>query len=461
MSRTLLIAGLFLAAGLGAGYLLASRGAVAPDDDGDGRAARADATSTDDGGDDDTGEDAEGRPRPGFRQLPGRWRPAADADAGGTEDEPTAIGDLGYAGGYEPAGERSGVVFHRPELAQQGLNLCYDGGGPRATLVDMDGNVLHEWFYELRDLIGPEEIQRISETFGKVPDKYGYFRRAHALPTGELIAIFADAAVVKLSRDSEIVWSWLGNPHHDLWIDDETGRIHVLTRKIKVIPRYAKDRESAEDFITILSPDGELIDEISILEAFEQSDYASQKHIIPRGGDLQHTNTLEVLQGRLADRSPAFAKGNYLISCCRTDTIAVIDAKTRKVVWSLAGAWHRQHQPTILENGNMLLFDNRGHHNRSKVIEFDPFTQEIFWAYRHSKQTPFWTQTCGSNQRLENGNTLITETDTGRAFEVNREGKIVWEYYTPNRAGTDDEFIATLFEVIRLPADYFRDWTFE
>jgi hypothetical protein len=38
----------------------------------------------------------------------------------------------------------------------------------------------------------------------------------------------------------------------------------------------------------------------------------------------------------------------------------------------------------------------------------------------------------GGAQRLPNGNTLITESDKGRAFEVTREGEIVWDFYNPD-----------------------------
>jgi hypothetical protein len=31
-------------------------------------------------------------------------------------------------------------------------------------------------------------------------------------------------------------------------------------------------------------------------------------------------------------------------------------------------------------------------------------------------------------QQLPNGNLLVTEATDGRAFEITREGKIVWEY---------------------------------
>lgn len=419
--------------------------------------SESDEHATDNDADDDDSPD-----RPAFKELPGRWRPAAERGEGGEgEEQLNSLNDLGYAGGYEPSPDQSGVVFHATDLAAAGLNLAHDGAGPRATLMDMDGAVLHEWKYELRQLFDADEIREMAEMVGSVPDKFGYFRRVHAFPNGDLLAIFSDAALIKLDRNSNLLWAWRGAPHHDLWVDPDSGRIWTLTRKISTIPRYSKDRLSAEDFITVLSPGGELIEEFSILEAFERSDYSAQSQVIPRGGDLQHTNTIEVLDGRLADRSPAFAAGNVLISCCKTDTIAVVDPKSRKVVWSLSGAWHRQHQPTVLDNGRMLILDNRGFGGNSKVLEFDPFSQEVFWAYRHSDKTPFSTLTCGSNQRLANGNTLITETDSGRAFEVNREGKIVWEYLTPNRAGAEDQLIATLFEVIRLPADYFGAWLAE
>ena len=44
----------------------------------------------------------------------------------------------------------------------------------------------------------------------------------------------------------------------------------------------------------------------------------------------------------------------------------------------------------------------------------------------------FFSALIGSNQRLPNGNTLITESDKGHVFEITREGKIVWEFYNPN-----------------------------
>lgn len=122
------------------------------------------------------------------------------------------------------------MIFYADALAQPGLNLCNDGGGPSATLMSMDGTVLHEWHYELNELLTPDEIREIGETFNAVPDKFGYYRRVHPFPNGDLLAIFSDAAVIKLDRDSNLVWAWRGNPHHDLFVDS-TPRASCAVRR--------------------------------------------------------------------------------------------------------------------------------------------------------------------------------------------------------------------------------------
>ena len=100
----------------------------------------------------------------------------------------------------------------------------------------------------------------------------------------------------------------------------------------------------------------------------------------------------------------------------------------------------------------MLIFDNLGHRGMSKVVELDPFSQEIAWMYAGDEQNGFLSTTSGSNQRLANGNTLIVESNAGRAFEVTSDKRIVWEFHNPARAGEHDELISTLFDVVRIDA---------
>jgi hypothetical protein len=120
--------------------------------------------------------------------------------------------------------------------------------------------------------------------------------------------------------------------------------------------------------------------------------------------------------------------------------------------------WLRQHCPSLLDNGNILLFDNQGNYGASRILEFSPVTQEIAWEYKGDERGDFYSEKFGTVQRLPNGNSLIAESHYGRAMEVTQKGDIVWEYYNPARAGDEDEFIANLFEIERLPGDFPTDW---
>ncbi|MFQ5510877.1 MAG: hypothetical protein ACE5EO_03410 [Candidatus Krumholzibacteriia bacterium] len=51
---------------------------------------------------------------------------------------------------------------------------------------------------------------------------------------------------------------------------------------------------------------------------------------------------------------------------------------------------------------------------------------------------------------------LITESNYGRALEVTRDKKVVWEFLNPNRAGENNELIGTLFEMKRVEYSYPR-----
>jgi outer membrane protein assembly factor BamB len=248
----------------------------------------------------------------------------------------------------------------------------------------------------------------------------------------------------------------------------EEGLIYVLTREAEILPRISEEIPVLHDFVAVLAPDGTELQKVSLLEAIERSDYsdvleravsslAHPSREIDVRGDILHTNTLEILDGTLAGRLPAFRAGNVLVSMRHTNTIAVLDMNEAKIVWAMSGPWVMQHQPTVLADGNMLLFDNLGAGGLSRVIEFDPGTQEIKWSY-DGREYDLYSHTIGSNQRLRNGNTLITDSDHGRAIEVTPSKRIVWEFRTPSRAGDDREFIATLFELERLEPGFPLHW---
>jgi hypothetical protein len=113
----------------------------------------------------------------------------------------------------------------------------------------------------------------------------------------------------------------------------------------------------------------------------------------------------------------------------------------------------------ILDNGNMLFFDNLGGgEGTSRVVEVDPVTFETKWLYDGSDSDPLFSPTMSTASCLPNGNILITESNNGRALELSREKEVVWEFYNPYRIHPVEEYIATLPEVVRLPLTFPVHW---
>jgi hypothetical protein len=71
----------------------------------------------------------------------------------------------------------------------------------------------------------------------------------------------------------------------------------------------------------------------------------------------------------------------------------------------------------------------------SRVVEIDPATRKVIWRYDATysglPQWDFFSPIISGAQRLDNGNTLITEGTKGHLFEVAPSGEIVWSYWSP------------------------------
>lgn len=99
--------------------------------------------------------------------------------------------------------------------------------------------------------------------------------------------------------------------------------------------------------------------------------------------------------------------------------------------------------------------------NFSRVLEINPITKQIVWQYVQAKPTrdslvgndhKFYSNIMSGAQRLANGNTLITEADTGRIFEVTMAGDVVWEYAPDWVSGGG--FLGAVYRAYRVPAQW-------
>jgi len=374
---------------------------------------------------------------------PGANTGALDADS------VEQLAAIGYLAGSEVAPGRSGVTFNSTASAP-GFNLYNSGHRPEATLMDMDGEVLHRWQLPFEEAFPGHELPAGSTA-------HEHWRRVLLLPNGDLLAIHEGLGLLRIDKDSNLLWSNANGAHHDVSIAAD-GRIWALTRIAHINLSYNEKRPILEDYVSVLSPQGQDIASFSILDAFQRSHFSPLLENADRSGDIFHTNSLEILDGRFTGRSSALADGRALLSLNHLNLVAIMDLEELDILWTLSGFSIHQHDAELTPDGNLLFLDNTGHAGYSKVVEIDPTSQELVWAYFGDEQNGFLTATSGAQQRLPNGNTLIIESNAGRAFEVNPGGDIVWEFYNPHRAGDDDELIATLFDVQRIEPDFPLDW---
>jgi hypothetical protein len=384
----------------------------------------------------------------------GRWHMyrTHQFDADLTDEQRSQIAQLeaiGYAEGVHEGTFPSGVTRHDIERAGKGLNLLTSAHEPGALLIGMGGEVLHRWSLDFTDVWPDYPGKRQNTTF---------WRRAHLFENGDVLAIYEGLGIIRVDKRSRLLWSSPVRAHHDM-VPMPDGSVWVLTREARLIPRVHRKRPVMEDFLSLLDAGGNEVRRVSILEALEDSQFSHHWNgKLGRIADIFHTNSLHRLDGSLAAAHPAFAEGNFLISMLMLDLIAVLDPEQERIVWALTGVFNRQHDPTVLANGRLLLFDNNPREQASRILELDPATGEQTWLFAGSESEPFYSATCGVAQRLANGNTLVTESDYGRAFEVTLDGTIVWEYYNPFRAGEGGRYIATMMEMRRLPAGFPVGW---
>ena len=376
----------------------------------------------------------------------GRWHNvpsvAGNAEISEAEDALARVMSLPYVSGSQKADARSGVITYDAARAGAGINLYVSGHGPEAILLDMHGRVLHRW-----RLAYQEAFDDVSEGV-----EASYWRRAHLLPDGSLLAIFQAGGMVKIDRNSNLQWAVDDGFYNDLEVTGD-GEILVIGKAARIVPEVNSGEAVLEDFVVTVSPDGTVVRRLSLLRAFLDSPYRDLLEPMASTGDIFHSNTVEWLDGRHADRSEIFRRGNLLVSLREVDVVAIVDPEREVVEWAKRGPWDAQHQPTLLDSGALLVFDNLGDGGFSRVMEYDPLTDETPWQYPAAGSELLSSPEAGSCQRLAGGTTLITESERGRALEVTDEGEIVWEFVSPHRAGAEKILVATLFDMVRLPLE--------
>jgi len=368
------------------------------------------------------------------------------SDAARSEQVKSQLRALGYVAEVtdELDSSRSGVVLHDASRASPGVNIYCSVHGNRVHFLDMEGRELHTI-----------ALPNAGEGSDCMLEPYGERSfLALAWPTLTL-----------LDFDSRVAWTSEAGQHHDVAVDTE-GRVWSLLLQEAVLRERFHTLPIVDDFLARLGPGGEVAWQLRLSELFAsalpEERLLRMEKLLERSGrqspayaaasDVFHFNTVEVL-----DRDLAVARRGHVLLCARElDLVAIVDPEARAVVWRWGpGELERPHHPSILPNGNLLIFDNGSRRGWSRVLELEPATGTIVWQYRGDPPRSFSSPVRGSAQALPNGNVLITESTRGRVFEVTRDGSVVWTFLNPDFR---DESRQQIYRMQRVPLERYAGW---
>lgn len=325
-------------------------------------------------------------------------------------------------------------------------------GPGNAYLIDLEGKVAHEW--------------RLPHP----PGLYGYL-----LPNGNLFYmgklqdetwdqfplwnLFKGGVLLEVDPDGKVVWEHRDNQqHHDARRTGSGGAIYLtLERLPEEVARRVKGGVPETgaagmwgDVIVEVDAAGRTIWE---WHAYQHLDY--ETNVIadndPRD-EWTHANTIVPV-----------GNDRVMISCRNISLVGIIDKSSGDFVWKLGyDVLAQQHDPSMLDDGHVLVFDNGTHRKNvalpfSRVIEVEPETNRIVWEYHDDPLYNFFSPYISGARRLPNGNTLITEGMFGRMFQVTPEREVVWEYVNPHfhaaplGSQINTVFRATHYSAVQVP----------
>lgn len=331
----------------------------------------------------------------------------------------------------------AGLGTYDPDRAYDGYTLCcesYDdpsesgGSGGEIHLLDMEGRSVHQW-----------QVETALQSFCEL------------LPNGNLLyptrdrSNLANAGVRELDPESNVVWSYHCRIDHDFQVlDDDRFLFHTISDYLapNIGPEltrhpYLIEVDRAKDVHWEWRGD-EHYEELGEHLSPSAWKYVQDRIATDYAFDWAHNNTAQVIPeneaydpdgGELARR---VEPGNIVFSYRSVDVIGTIDYPSGEIVW----AWgpdeiDGQHLPHVIENGNVLLFDNGTRRVWSRVVELDPLTEEVVWEYTSEPKEDFFSPFISGARRLPNGNTLICEGAKTHLFEVTPEGETVWSFTSP------------------------------
>jgi Arylsulfotransferase (ASST) len=250
------------------------------------------------------------------------------------------------------------------------------------------------------------------------------------LPSGDSIATYEAAAVAPSGTDEHELWltgDTASPTVHLLGVDDRTGN---LTSKggpaSGLLEGHLMLRQTAS---------GTVLFSWNAWDHYSIADWIEPTGVNPPN-DFDHPNSIDF-----------DLDSNYIISFRHMGAVIKLDRTTGAILWQLGGRLNQftiaddplmfftgQHSVRVLENGNLLMYDNGLRHTpqHTRAVEYQldvaAKTATMVWEYEPSPAV--FTPIVGSVQRYTSGpragNTLVAFAYVGQIDEVNPAEQLVW-----------------------------------
>lgn len=355
----------------------------------------------------------------------------------------------------------TGVLRWDKEKAFDGYTLVSPNTGTSSYLLDMEGNIVHEWKTKFRPGLYAELLPNGNILRG--------FRDKSPVPFGG-----AGTGIQEIDWNGNVVWEYVAPENHcqhHCFKRLPNGNTLVLMWEYKTAEEaYEKGRAKGTlpakanpktydgmnydgvwpDMIVEVDPQGKEVWEWHVWDHVGTGvDQINLNYILPtkdyyNDSDWTHFNSIDYIP-----------ETNQLVLCSRNfGEIFLVNKDNGKIEYrfgnpsthgkGMAPTWINEndqqlfgpHNATWIGNNRIMIFDNgwqNPERNRSRIAVLDIKQNKIVWEYTAANLNSFFSAYQGAAQKLPNGNILVTSSNTGHGFEVTMTDKpeIVWEFVNP------------------------------
>ena len=379
---------------------------------------------------------------------------------------------------YIRTNKQQDKVIKNISQTQPGLRLVTEIAAERsilAKIIDLNGNTLHKWEIDwFKIWSNPEHLPKNLVPQAKPGTS---IHGAVVMNNGDLVFNFESKGLVRLNLDGEVIWRLPYLTHHsihqhddgNLWVSGTKYQTEKVSRLPNLIPPFY------EETILEITPEGKIAREWYVADILRRNGYTGLLYLgslnnentaiqgdnrLLGNTDLLHLNDVEPFSAKL--QSGFFQPGDVMISLRNINTVLVFNVETEKIKYISTGEFVRQHDPDFIDGDTFSVFDNNNNNAPSSqrrsqivVVSAKDNTSKVF--FEGSKDNPFFTRVMGKHQWQPNGNLSITESMSGRGFEIDRQGNVVWEYINY----VEPSIVGVVSEVQRLPLEYTELFTKE